>query len=104
MSYQKALATITIEQISHLTLEEVCSICQVTPDYIQQVIAYNIIEPQGLPSKWQFNDQHLKRLQILLRLQQDLEINLAGGALVIELMEELAELRSKIAVFDKTCK
>jgi len=35
----------------------------------------------------------LKRLQIAIRLQQDLGVNLAGSALVLDLLEEMQALR-----------
>jgi chaperone modulatory protein CbpM len=35
----------------------------------------------------------LKRLQIALRLQQDLDINLPGSALILDLLEEMERLK-----------
>lgn len=104
MANQKNLTAVTVEQVTYLTLDELCSICQVTPDYIQQAIELSIVDPIGTTGEWRFNDRHLKRLRIVVHLQNDLEINLAGGALAIELMEELEQLRSKIATLERLCK
>jgi chaperone modulatory protein CbpM len=38
----------------------------------------------------------LRRARLALRLERDLEINLAGVALALELMEELEYLRRKL--------
>jgi chaperone modulatory protein CbpM len=41
------------------------------------------------------------RLHRALRLQQDLEVNLPGIALTMNLLEELDELRSRIRVLER---
>jgi chaperone modulatory protein CbpM len=51
---------------------------------------------QPLPDaagEWQFAGENLRRARLALRLQRDLEINLAGVALALELLEEIHQLR-----------
>ncbi|MBT9477058.1 MAG: MerR family transcriptional regulator, partial [Polaromonas sp.] len=39
---------------------------------------------------------HLQRARVALRLQTDLDVNLAGAALALELLDELDELRARV--------
>ena len=45
---------------------------------------------------WKFPGSNLSRAHAARRLQRDLEINLAGVALVLDLMEEMMSLRNRI--------
>lgn len=92
------LTEITVEDQPELSLEELCRVCQVTPDFLQELIAYGVIEPhiEGF-----FDAQHLRRVRIVRHLQQDLEVNLAGAALVLDLMGQIEEMRAKIEVLNK---
>ncbi len=40
-------------------------------------------------TEWRFSGAALRRARLALRLERDLELNLAGVALALELMEEL---------------
>lgn len=96
------ITTIEIEAIKSLTLPEICAICQVDSDFIEQLAEYNIVDPLlDEEGNWRFNESHLKRVQMVLRLQQDLELNLAGAALVIDLLDEIEKLRARVEVLDK---
>jgi len=49
--------------------------------------------------QWRFAGTALRRARTALRLQRDLEINLPGVALALELMEELEALRRELQSF-----
>lgn len=44
-------------------------------------------------TEWRFSGAALRRVRIALRLERDLGINLPGVALVLDLLEELEQLR-----------
>lgn len=55
------------------------------------------MEPENLSTPdWRFDSRALKRLQKTIHLQRDLRVNLAGAALVLDLLEEVEELRRKL--------
>ena len=92
--------TITLHEIEvdhAFTFEELCEACQTTPDFIHHVIEFGVIEPQ----KNNFTLQHLRRVRKVLQLQQDLEVNLAGAALAIELTEQMERMQQKIEWLEK---
>lgn len=89
-------------EASSLTLESLCEICEISSDEIYHLVAYDILYPAGRqPEEWVFDQKQLQRAKTALRLQRDLEINLAGVALVLDLLEDREELRAKLALFEK---
>ena len=87
---------------SPLTLLELCEICGISPDFIQSLVEHDIVRPHGETlEEWLFSLEQLERVKTAKRLQRDLEINLAGIALVLDLLEELDELRARIELIDR---
>ena len=79
------------------TLAELCRACDVHAEVITDMVDYGIIEPCGESTeRWQFSGGCLWRVTTVVRLQRDLEVNLAGAALALDLLEELRDLRRQI--------
>ena len=75
-------------------LRETCQICGTPAEAVIEMVDEGIVLPCGAtPRDWRFSGTMIKRLQTALRLEHDLGVNLAGAALVLELLEELDELR-----------
>ena len=83
-----------------ISLQEVCEICQVDPETIRTLVTYAVVEPIQ-QQDWRFQPEHLQRIQKALRLQHDLELNAAGVALVLDLLQEMRALRAKLSLFEK---
>ena len=47
-------------------------------------------------TEWHFSGAALRRVRRALRLERDLELNLAGVALALDLMDELEQLRNEL--------
>jgi chaperone modulatory protein CbpM len=76
------------------SLRELCNVCKVHAQFIQDLIDEGILSPQGNnPREWKFAAIEIKRIQISIRLQNDLRINLPGTALALELLDEIEQLR-----------
>lgn len=82
-----------------LTLEQLCDKCGVQTDWVIRLVEESIIEPDGreIPS-WRFSGASLVRVRSALSLERDLGVNLAGIALALDLMEELACLRRQVKI------
>lgn len=83
---------------THLTPEELCEICGISADFMHDLIMYEIIHPSAQD---EFDLAQLQRVKRVLRLQHDLEINLAGIAVVLDLLDQLDELREQISLTHK---
>ncbi|WP_457573452.1 chaperone modulator CbpM [Desulfolithobacter sp.] len=76
------------------SLGDLCRICNVNAEFIHDMVEEGVITPMGrTPRQWRFGGTEIRRVQVTLRLQRDLRINLPGCALVLDLLEELEELR-----------
>ncbi len=88
---------ILIDKNSTYSLHELCRICGVHAERVIEMVEYGILNPEGKsPARWQFTSKELNTLKKALRLQHDLEINLPGVAMTIELLEELETLRQEL--------
>ncbi len=93
-----------VEEESVLTIADLSRLCAADAERIVALVEegiLNVIEPAASvlerdTAQWRFSGRALRRARIALRLQRDLEINLAGVALAVELIEELVQLRRRL--------
>jgi len=77
-------------------LRDLCMMCNIPAEIVHEMIDEGLIRPRGSePRQWRFTAIEIRRVQTTLRLQRDLRINLPGCALVLDLLEELEELRQR---------
>jgi chaperone modulatory protein CbpM len=61
-----------------------------------EFVEEGVLSVVNVSSEWHFTGAALRRARLAVRLERDLELNLAGVALAIELLEELAQLRREL--------
>lgn len=77
-----------------LSLQQLCHSATAEPEFVLQLVEYEVLLPQGdQDDNWQFQADDLARLRRAQRVMRDFELNLPGLALVMQLLDELAELR-----------
>jgi len=77
-----------IDENCEYSLRELCNLCKVHAQFIEELIDEGILSPQGQnPREWRFAAIEIKRIQVSIRLQTDLRINLPGTALVCQGIE-----------------
>lgn len=75
--------------------------CQVQQDELIAMVDAGLLEPRGeQPATWRFTGIDLKRVRLVHRLTRDLGVNLEGAALILDLLEERAALRSRMRVLN----
>lgn len=78
-------------------LQEICKVCQVKDELVHEMINEGMLAPLGdSPKSWKFTATSIKTIQVTVRLQADLGVNLPGVALALDLIEELDALRSRV--------
>jgi chaperone modulatory protein CbpM len=86
-----------LEQSTLLTIEELCRICAVDERHIVEFVEEGVLDVVEInTAEWRFSGTALRRARLALRLERDLELNLAGVALAVELMDELEYLRREL--------
>jgi chaperone modulatory protein CbpM len=96
---KEALSGEIFEEYTVLSVDDLSRLCAVDKTYIVELVeegVLSVIEIEA--SEWRFPGAALRRARMALRLQRDLEINLPGVALALELLEELERLRRELEV------
>lgn len=98
MGQNKAIPELElIDENTIFTLKEICIICSVRPDYLVEMVEYGILEPVGTQlNEWRFSAHQLMRFKKAMRIQHDLEVNLPGTVLAIDLLDEIESLRNRL--------
>jgi len=92
------LSGIVLDEQTELTLGELCRACCRHAEWIEQLVDEGILEPAGHnPAQWRFSGTSLQKAHIAMRLQRDLDINLAGVALALDLMDEIESLQAVLS-------
>ena len=90
----QALPGAIFEESALLTVKDLSRMCAVEERHIVEFVEEGVLSVVEISAtEWYFTGAALRRARTALRLERDLEINLAGVALALELMEEIAYLR-----------
>ena len=84
-----------------LTMVELCQATGLHAEAVLSIVSEGVIEPLGqTPRDWRFTAESLARLKTVMRLQRDLDVNLAGAALVLDLLDEVKALRTRVRALE----
>jgi chaperone modulatory protein CbpM len=85
----------TPEANFYLSLEEIITSYSVSTEVIIEIIDQGIITVDANePQQWEFNSDDCRRIRMVLQLEKDLGVNVAGAGLVLELLEEIDKLNA----------
>ena len=88
---------IVVEEHLRFTLAELCRACAAEPAQVVLLVDEGVLEPTGAaPDDWLFGGTALHRARAALRLSRDLELSVAGTALVLDLLDEIDTLRGRL--------
>ena len=83
-------------RMTHVSFTEICEQTGVAAGTVIEIIEQGIVDPIGVsPDDWHFSPYMVIITKKAVRMHRDLEINWAGIALAIELLEEIEEIREK---------
>jgi len=95
MNEHEIFSGVILDEHLTLTLREVCEVCGIEESLVVEMVKEGIAMPVDEDqARWEFTGVAVTRLRTAHRLQRDLHVNLAGAALAIDLLEEIASLRS----------
>lgn len=90
-----------VETRRELSLSDLCRVCTVTTERLVQLVDEGLVEPVGRePAEWRFSGYSVRRVLVAERLSRDLRLNVAGAALVLDLLDEVKELRQRLSRLD----
>ena len=80
------------------TLEEVAALCRISAENVVELVEFGVLTPVGTAAEWRFPAQSILRTRRAARLQHDLELNLPGLALALDLLDDIESLQSQVEV------
>jgi len=90
---------VILDEQSDITLDDMCRACRVEQRTIIALIEEGIVEPRVRnESPWRFSSTTLPHVSRALRLQRDFELNPAGVAFALDLLNEIEELRNRLKI------
>jgi chaperone modulatory protein CbpM len=99
----KILTGILLDEQAEFSLQELCHACSSSTEWVIKLVDEGVLEPIGHEqAQWRFTGPSLPKARAAFRLQHDLDINLAGVALALDLMEEIDTLRERLCRFETT--
>ncbi len=80
---------------------EICQLCRIDFDAVQELAALGVLEPRHSAGTWQVPAAALPRLRIVGALMRDLGLNVSGAALALELLERQRALERRVRELER---
>jgi chaperone modulatory protein CbpM len=79
------------------TIDELCLACKVDANWIAELVEHGVIEPIGQDkTDWRFTSLTIVRVAKAKRLERDLNLNPPSVAIVLDLLDEIDDLRAQL--------
>jgi chaperone modulatory protein CbpM len=97
MTDQEILTGIVIGDEDARSIEEVARACQVESQWVCELVAEGVLDPDGHgASAWRFRAADLRCALRIARLQRDFGASLDAAAVMLELLDEIERLRTRL--------
>jgi len=94
---RRVVTGVLLDEQVYYSLKDVCHVCGCETEWVVGLVEQGVLHPSGSTRQvWQFPGSSLHTAMKARRLQQDLDLNLSGVALVIDLLEEMESLRKRL--------
>ena len=94
---RRVVTGVLLDEQVYYSLKDVCHVCGCETEWVVGLVEQGVLHPSGGTRQvWQFPGSSLHTAMKARRLQQDLDLNLSGVALVIDLLEEMESLRKRL--------
>lgn len=92
-----AVDAVIVDEETRFTLAELSRCCGVERETLVALVDDGALEPcDASADEWLFSGRSLARARLALRLARDLELDVPGTALVLDLLDEIEALRSRL--------
>ena len=99
-------SAVMVDDAAPLSLHEMACLCEQQIDWVVTLVREGLvgverdmIPAETSPECWVFASAAVARARQIARVQRDFEVNLDAAALMVDLMEEVRQLRAQLEVF-----
>ena len=79
------------------TTYAICSSHEISNEILSDMVSWGIATPSGTTlKKWLFSQDDYDRIGCASRFNKDLDINIPGAAMALELLDELDKIRREL--------
>ena len=88
-----------VENEVHMNINELSHASRTPQELIMSWVSEGVLSPVGSsPQDWRFSGDSLRRAKTAAHLTHDLDLNVPGVALALELLDEIARLRARLNI------
>lgn len=96
---QEQLDCTVVDYHNGLSFSDFVRACGQPHDWVIALVEHHILEKNdSVPERWQFVGEELVRARRAWRLQRDFDASLAAVALMLDLLDEVKQLRAQVAL------
>ena len=93
----KIYEAIRLEEDQPMSMSQLSERCMISTFEIEELVYEGVIEPLRVQEKsWHFSSETLWRVKKVQRLRRDLDLNISGAALTMQLLDRIEELENMI--------
>ena len=88
-----------VEPVSHYSIVQVCTVSAVEKSFVVELVQHGVVDPEGNnkePDQWCFTQTQASLCKRAANLYYDLQVNIPGIGLALQLLDELEQLRAKV--------
>ena len=90
------------DESTEISLSQLCEVCSVEHTLIEQLVEEGVLDPLEYaapgPDELMFRYTSVRVTLTVIRLQDDLGVNLAGAALAVDLLDRIDELQRQLRI------
>jgi len=98
MNFSLSKIVVSLEGEQLYTFEYAALITETSITLVQSYVELGVIEPIGS----MLHSGQITRIAQIQRLRQDLGLNLVGAAMLLDMAQEIAQLRAQLKVYQST--
>ncbi len=100
--YENAAVVEELAVEQALDVHELCRVCELSQELLIEWVAEGVTEPRsGGSGEWRFGPRQLRRVRKARRLQMDLGLETASLPLVLDLLDEVEQLRHRVRLLER---
>lgn len=93
----KVIFGVVVEEEVQFTLVELGRACRADGLHLAALVAEGVLTPSGDDERnWQFDGTALRRARSALRLSRDFDLSAANTAFVLDLLDQIEALKSRL--------
>lgn len=101
-------SAVMVDDNAPLSLHEMACLCEQQIDWVVTLVREglvgverDVVVTETSPEEWLFASAAAARARQIARAQRDFDVNLDAAALMVDLMEEVRQLRAELEVYQR---